>query len=146
MNKKLASLVRFAPRMIRKLLVALALICAGYAVLWSNSAFASSCDVLLNSYQVNDYTLPEIQDCVRELRSERRAPAKTDTSAPALVELELRSEIELLRSELCDLAVRLASLKSDVDDFIKETCVPLWQAAKKRQAKKPQPRTSPAAR
>jgi hypothetical protein len=63
----------------------------------------------------------ELQRCIDEIKFEQLMESKNN---------EL--EASILRSELCDLAQKLVDLKSEVNDFIKETCVSHWEAAKKR--------------
>lgn len=57
-------------------------------------------------------------------------------------------EVELLRFEICDLAVEIVTLRTGVDDFIKRTCVPMWEEKRRRnnkarQVPTPAPRPKP---
>jgi hypothetical protein len=80
------------------------------------SAIAGSCD----SFNLR-FDPQELQRCIDEMKFDQMIESKNR---------EL--EIGLLRLEVCDPAVKLTDLKSDVNDFIKETCVPIWEEAKKR--------------
>lgn len=88
-----------------------------------------SCDTF-NTFRFDPSAL---EQCIKDIKFSQLLSENTKDA-----------EISVLRLQLCDLALKLMSLKAEVNDFIKETCVPEWEAAKKRMQSRSRAKNPPA--